>query len=285
MTVVSTSPIALIAEDNAYIREDTVRRLKQRGISTIPVGSFRQAAEALNLVGDIDVAVLDIHLVGDHTVNDKGGIEIARLLRTTREEMHIVAYSGHFGDDELTNEERRIFDRTFTKGSDLTRKERRALWDEVADKAVRVAENRMAQTMDHQDKLRRLYELEFSRLKVLQDLDFETNEREYTAEGALGLQGYTLRVVTPPSGEIGQPVLVWHNTTEDSDRETWHNLEAYEFPDIYSSNLSFGEAVEDFFVYLVALRDELDQISALGPDERKLLRFCKSVLDVQSNLN
>lgn len=272
-------PLALVADDNIAIREDTVHMLDRRGIAVIPVGSYRQAASALMVSPRVDVALLDIHLHGDKNVLDKGGLDIARLLRASSAHTTIIGYSGKFNEEELSDEELMLFDETRAKGR-LNKKDQAELWNLCAEHARRSFDARRDLAEEEFERLRRLYEIEVPRAEILRRLRMESSQsEEFTAEGALGLAGYRVRIIAfdPYNGASHRAFVVWAQEVVENGRQ-WVNLEVYEHHDLYSAGETEQEALDALAEFMALTRADLLQISGRSPSDEALLTFLNGVL-------
>lgn len=274
-------PLALIAEDNLQLRENTVRMLGRRGIAVIPVSSYTQAASALMVSPRVDVAMLDIHLHFDKDVLDKGGLDIARMLRALSTSPTIIGYSGKFNEDELSDEELDLFDETRAKGH-LTIDDQRELWDLCAELARRSYENRRYIAEERFEQLRRQYEASVPSLEIIRRLRMDNSDaQEFTAEGALGLAGYRVRIVA--LGNPGQPdaparnFVVWAQDVVD-DEQTWVNLEVYEHHDLYSTGPTEQAALEALAEFMALTRADLLSIEGISPSDARLFTFLDKLL-------
>ncbi len=238
-------PLALVAEDNPILREQTLRVLDRRGITAVAVGSYSQASTTLTHDSGFDVALLDIHLDHDKDSDDKGGIDIARLIKTSFPETEIIGYSGKFASRELSPDERELFTATRTKGR-LTQKDHQELWDLTELYARQRHEERRARAFDTLTQLRRLYENEVSEKAILTRKPAGESEsrRSYTAEGALGVAGFRLTVTRLRLGRTkrSRELVVWEQNVVE-DRKRWVNLEIYGVPELYASGRRFDYAV------------------------------------------
>ncbi|MFI5387396.1 MAG: hypothetical protein ACHQ50_14900 [Fimbriimonadales bacterium] len=271
-------PLALVAEDNLSLRENTVRMLDRRGVAAIPVGSFQQAANALTVSPRVDVALLDIHLDPDRDKDDRGGIAIARLLRSGASPIKIIGYSGKFREDELSRDELRLFDKTNAKGL-LSHADHVELWDICAEWAQSIYNEKIDAKQGHLEQLRRLYESEVPEVEVLRRLQMDIpGTNEFTAEGALGLAGYRVRMVqvTPHSGGPSRPFVVWEQQTVE-DAQHWTNVEVYDYSELYSSGANEAEALESLAEYLILTGRDLDQAEKLSASEIRLKAFIDSL--------
>jgi CheY-like chemotaxis protein len=268
----SGRPLALVAEDNVTIRENTVRNLERHGVVSIAVGSYTQAASALNDAPRLDVALLDIHLAVDKDRDDRGGIDIARLLRASPSTARIIGYSSKFKDRTLTRSELKLFDCTETKGS-LTHADHVSLWKLCAEYAKKSYSHRRAEELGHQEQLRRLYESEVPAEEVLRRLQLEDKPiKHYTAEGALGLAGYRVKVVKLPTragGEKWPPLLVWRQKIREGGR-SWVNLEVYGYPALYSTGANEGAALKSLARSLALTDGDIGKMKKVGPADESL---------------
>jgi CheY-like chemotaxis protein len=268
----SGRPLALVAEDNVTIRENTVRNLARHGVASIAVGSFTQAAGALSDVPRLDVALLDIHLALDKDRDDRGGIDIARLLRGKGSTARIIGYSAKFKDRTLTPSELKLFDSTETKGS-LTHTDHVRLWKLCAEYAKESYSRRRSEELEHQEQLRRLYEIEVPAEEVLRRLQLDHQPiKQYMAEGALGLAGYRVKVVKLPPGESGeksQPLLVWRQKVREGTK-SWVNLEVYGYPALYATGANESAALKSLARSLRLTVADLAQMKKLGAADESL---------------
>lgn len=260
-------PLALVAEDNPFLRENTVRILDGRGVSAIAVGSVEQAASALQNSPRVDVALLDIHLAADKDLDDKGGVAIARLLRTHYRGTKIIGYSGRFHERDLAEAELALFDETHAKGL-LTQEEHEELWATCAHIGRESFFLRRVEGEQKADELKRLYEQEFQHIEVLRRFQMDdASSDELTAEGALGLSGYKIRLVhlVSPRGVPSKPFVVWkQDVFEEGNR--WVNMELYGWPEIYSSGTDEVDALMGLAQAMHATREDIE--SSDEPDDR-----------------
>jgi len=255
--------------------------LGRRGIAVIPVSSYTQAASALMVSPRVDVALLDIHLHLDKNVLDKGGLDIARLLRALSTSPTIIGYSGKFNEEELSDEELNLFDETRAKGH-LTKADQHELWDLCAEMARRSYEGRRYVAEERFEQLRRHYEADVPPLEVIRRLRMDDSEaQEFTAEGALGLAGYRVRIVALEA--LGHPeaparnFVVWAQDVVEDDNE-WVNLEVYEYHDLYSTGGTESEALDALAEFMALTREDLLSIEELSSSDGRLLTFLDGLL-------
>jgi CheY-like chemotaxis protein len=270
-------PLALVAEDNVVLRENTVRMLDRRGVAAIPVGSYAQAANALMVSPRVDVALLDLHLDIHKEVKDKGGIAIARLLRSSSAHIRIIGYSGKFRDAELRDDELALFDETKAKGQ-LSHSDHIELWDKAAAAARESHELRRQAAFSHHDNLRRLYEAEVPEPAILQRLQMDDPPAdEFTAEGALGLAGYKVKVVQLRlRGAESRPFLVWEQQMTEDD-VLWVNLEVYEHPDLYSAGYTESEALNALAEFISLTQHDILAADEANSWDRHLAQFLETL--------
>jgi CheY-like chemotaxis protein len=285
-------PLVLVAEDVDYLRETTVWALDRHGVNTLPVSSVRQAVEALTLSETIDAAILDIHLLPDHDLDDKGGIEVARLLRASRPTVYIIGYSSHFRHEQLTNSELKVFDETNTKGNWLSEEEFEVLWSEVASKALERQRQRECAEFDRLESMRRLYEAHNPENELLERLREDSMQEtvrslhedrfavpEMTAEGPLAPAGFSIRLLSDAIDEWSDvgPTIVWHQKQETLS-DTWHNLEVYEHPQIYAAEPALSDAIESLKQNLTFSYETLRDSNFDSQEDDELLAYLGRVL-------
>ncbi len=276
-------PLALVAEDNVTLREHTVRTLDRRGIGVIPVGSLSQAAHALAVSPCVDVALLDIHLDVDKDRDDRGGIAIAQLLRKSFKSTRIIGYSGKFRENTLSGAELGLFDTAEAKGA-LSAEDHLRLWEMCATFAIESYARRRAAALAEQERLRRLYEVEAPEVEVLRRfrLDDDAAAGEpvdaYTAEGALGLAGYRVKVIilTPARKQSSRPFVVWEQHIHEDDTE-WLNVEVYGQPELYATGKSEVEALESLASFMELVKADIAESSDISEHDRSLNAFLSSL--------
>ena len=90
------TPVALIVEDEALLREVVSYVLRTLGFQVLEAGSAAEAERAADGVRQIDVAVVDLSLGAD-----KSGVDVVRMLRRTRPKLPVLIATGSRG--ELTS--------------------------------------------------------------------------------------------------------------------------------------------------------------------------------------
>jgi CheY-like chemotaxis protein len=273
-------PLVLVAEDQPFLRESTVRMLDRQGLSAIAVGSVQQAVTALEASPRVDVALLDIHLVNDKEIEDKGGIEIARLLRKAVPEIRIIGYSGRFHENDLSSEELGLFDQSLAKGR-LTREDHEELWRLCVTYGRDSYFERRLKAVEQYEYMRREYENDYPRIEVLRRFQMEDADSEQlTAEGALGMAGFKIRLVRmvdPGSGLSSNPFVLWQQETIE-DGVKWFNLEAYGWPEVYASAHTEDEALVGMTLYMSLIRQDIQDSEQVEERDLALLHFLDSIL-------
>lgn len=277
-TLQPATPLALVAEDNISLREITVQRLQAGGVASVTVSSFSQATDALKVSPPVDVALLDIHLDPDKDRENRGGIEIARHLRATSPTTRIIGYTS---EGSLSPAETNLFDDTMAKGG-LSHNDHKKLWALCKRYARESYEARRDSALLHQEKLRRTYEVEIPELEVLRRLRMEEPDppREFTAEGALGLAGYRVKVVSlslpDRDQEKSRPFVVWEQRVREGS-EDWVNLEVYGHPRLYATGPNEAEALESLAAFIALTHRDLDDIAKPLAEDAPLKRFLSSL--------
>jgi hypothetical protein len=262
------------------LREGWVRLLTQQGIDSLPVSSFSHAERALEASPEPDVALLDVHLDPDAYRENKGGIEIAQLLRETSTATRIIGYTA---EGTLSPAESQYFDITWAKGS-LTREDHLEMLGQCTCFARESFALRQNETLEREDRLRRDYEGEVTEEEVLRLLEKDGSERagEYTAEGELGLAGYRIRVirVTLPDedGRESRPFLVWEQSVSENEQD-WVNLEVYGHPRLFASGRSEEEALESLGAFIGWTHDDLARHPTTAAEDAPFKRFLDSLYE------
>ncbi|MFL5872319.1 MAG: hypothetical protein ACJ75T_02445 [Solirubrobacterales bacterium] len=266
-----------MAEDNIPLRETWVRILGTDGVDSLPVSSYSQAVKALKLSPELDVALLDVHLDPDPNRENKGGIEIAELLRKTSPHTRIIGYTS---EGTLAPAESQYFDITMAKGS-LTREDHQEMWELCTRFARESFASRQNETLKREDLLRRDYEREVTEGDVIRLLhaDDPNLADEYTAEGELGLAGYRIKVITVPLPEEereSRPFPLWEQHVYEDDQD-WVNLEVYGHPRLFASGRSEMEALEFLAAFIGWTRDDLAQHPTAAAEDAPFKRFVESL--------
>lgn len=272
-------PLALVAEDNVTIRENAVHNLESRGVTAIAVGSLSQAASALTISPRVDVALLDIHLDLDKGRDDRGGVAIARLIRESCAKTRIIGYSGKFKEKSLTSNELELFDKTEAKGY-LTHNDHVRLWELCVTFAQRSYLDWRSHALEHQQQLRRLYETELPAAEVIQRLSMDDQSVEqYTAEGALGLAGYLVKVIKlkTPSGTRLPPLVVWEQHVREEGKD-WINLEVYGQPALYAVGVNESKALKSLACFMELIAGDLSEMPERTGADEELHQFLTSIL-------
>jgi CheY-like chemotaxis protein len=89
MTEESKSPIVLVAEDEALVRELSVCELEDAGYTVIEAANAGQALEILETGVLVDVLFTDVNMPGD--IN---GIDLARLVHRRWPDVGLIVTSG-----------------------------------------------------------------------------------------------------------------------------------------------------------------------------------------------
>ena len=274
-------PLALVAEDNHHLRETTVKMLALKGLSPIGVSSVQQAQTALAHTPRIDVALLDINLNEEDEPRDKGGIAIARLLRSSNYRTRIIGYSSSFTENELRQDEKELFEYSIAKGTGSSI-DHEQLWSRCADLARESFNDRRAEAAEQSSQMRRMYEDEYPQMQVLRRfrVDDFTDDEELTAEGALGLAGWKIRLVRAEirAGHFTRPFVIWRQeATEDA--SSWVNLEVYAWPELYSSGTDDEDAMAGLLHFMSMTLKDVEGIEGPTVRDTSLAAFLKSIVD------
>jgi len=108
-----SKPLILLVEDDDRLSRLRALLLEQRGLEVSVSGSLDEALTALGEAPEFDAVLTDIKL--SNRVGDKGGIELANVIRDRLGDIPVVGYSVFYTDDVLA-EAGPVFDRYLAKG-------------------------------------------------------------------------------------------------------------------------------------------------------------------------
>jgi two-component system, response regulator PdtaR len=89
MTADSKSPIVLVAEDEALVRELSVNELEDAGYTVIEAANARQALAIFETGVPVDVLFTDVNMPGE-----LDGIDLVRLVHRRWPEVRLIVTSG-----------------------------------------------------------------------------------------------------------------------------------------------------------------------------------------------
>jgi CheY-like chemotaxis protein len=107
-------PLLLLVEDDADLADLRAQALEDKGLEVSVSHSLKDALKALDRGRAIDCILTDINLTGQP--GDKGGVELAKVVRTQLRDIPIIAYSSFYSAAEL-GDNAKVFDETQAKGS------------------------------------------------------------------------------------------------------------------------------------------------------------------------
>jgi CheY-like chemotaxis protein len=110
----SNGPLVLLVEDNERSRVTRSELFRLEGCRVLEVVDVASALAALQ-DEQVDVVVTDINLSGRESNRD--GLTLVRAVRELFGDLPVVAYSAMFAEDEVSAEDRALFDRWYPRGS------------------------------------------------------------------------------------------------------------------------------------------------------------------------
>jgi CheY-like chemotaxis protein len=172
-TITADLPVIVVVEDDEIALEQRARSLEELGCRVIPCGTYEAALTALH-DASIDLVLTDIRLRA--SPGDRGGVALARFVKSTRPGMPVLGYSAVFADKDLSRAEKEPFDEVWSK--DLSYME----IDEMLERCRALAESHRT---DAQKQLIELF-LTMSMFETQELTEIETvlaslNEDEETA--------------------------------------------------------------------------------------------------------
>ncbi|MBI3358493.1 MAG: response regulator [Nitrospirae bacterium] len=119
----------MVLEDNASIREGYSNILRNTGKKTfhteVLIEAFATPDDAIRRLMDpakqsFDLFLTDIDLIGSPKPN-KAGLDFAKCAKELQPDVPIVGCSGYFGDTDLREDEKKLFDQWWPKGSNIAK--------------------------------------------------------------------------------------------------------------------------------------------------------------------
>ena len=215
--------------------------------------------EAVRRIGDeskpkFDLLFTDIDLSGGDSP-DKAGVAFARYARSIIPGIPLVGCSGQFAPDDLSDEDRAIFDKWWLKGT--TAKDYPAIANDTLNRAITYHHDRQTSTASHKTPSK----LE-SAVSSHSTLRTPTTNNEFLDEG------YVKEVIVPSSSNgLVEPFAVWMKDSQEG-----VELEVVGCGAIFSWGDTYEEAEEGLMEIIVDLKQTLHE-----PDES----FSRSLLQAK----
>ncbi len=232
-----SEPVVLIVEDLADQRMEKAREMVERGCVPITVEGTDAAARELTASPGIDLVLTDIHLVPRRS-GDKSGVELARFVRMDHPDIPVVGYSAYFSENELPEEDLKLFDFAYGKGQS-TFSEIEVIMDRCGELAFASRQQRkdrseelLAEPSGDQSEL----VLEIVRSASLAEVE--------GVEQVLHKAGFQLKLVTIPAAGNPKPLIVWVR-----EQGSCVDIEVYGHSGLYVT----AESEEEAFEHLVDL--------------------------------
>ena len=265
-------PLVFIVEDRPESLRKRVRLFEGSGCAVIGALSRDDAMRELGTTPLVDLLVTDIHMADDDHPDDKSGIDLAREVRLLWGDIPIAGYSAKFAEDELSDDDRRVFDLSFPKG-------RQSLDDLTAqvEACVRLAnQHRLRRTAERErelERLRREFAVTLPDAQVLRSFEPD-GTASVTIEEPLRRAGYRLRLVSASREQaVREPFPVWLVASEAG----WE-AEVYGIPELYGFGSSEVEAI-DHLVELMVLSAEEMASMPLWPELERVASFLRRTLE------
>ncbi len=105
-------PVILVVEDDEVALDQRSRALEELGCDVLACATYDAAVVALE--GDTpDLVLTDIRLSSSR--GDRGGVTLARFVKSTRPELSVLGYSAVFADKDLSKADKEPFDEVWPK--------------------------------------------------------------------------------------------------------------------------------------------------------------------------
>jgi CheY-like chemotaxis protein len=265
-------PLVLIVEDKAPSLRTRLDLFENFGCTALGATSMKDAIRELTATPMVDLVVTDIHMPDEPgRANDKSGIEFARYVRQTWNDLPIAGYSAHFTEDELTADELQVFDMSFPKG-----RQRAKDIEKQVEACVSLAqEHRARRAADYDDTLERLrrdYEVRIPVTEILRQLQPDASASA-NVEGPLQKAGYRLRLISA-DGASGrrEAFAVWLLRTKAG----WE-AEIYGYPELYSFGATEQTATESLIELMALFHQELASDEPSLPQVERLALFLNRI--------
>ena len=255
-------PLVFIVEDKPESLRRRVRLFEGSGCAVIGALSRDDALRELGTTPMVDLLVTDIHMADDDNPDDKSGIDLARTVRSLWGDIPIAGYSAKFAEDDLSDDDRGVFDLSFPKG-------RQSLDDLTAqvDACVKLAYlHRLRRTAEREQELERLrrdFAVALPDTQVLRSFAPD-GDASVSIEEPLRRAGYRLRLVSASHERaLREPFAVWLVSSEAG----WE-AEVYGIPELYGFGANEIDAIDHLVELMVLSAQELASVSLSAELER-----------------
>lgn len=261
-------PLILIVEDRGDSLRKRLDLFESFGCAAVGASSREHALRELQTTPLVDLLVTDIHMGDERHPDDKSGIALAQDVRQRWSDLPIAGYSAFFAEDDLSDEERRVFDVSFPRGAQRGRELRQQV--EICVELAQQHRLRRAEARDDElHRLRASHAIRVPPAEILRRFE-PSGEANIAIEAPLLRAGYRLGMVSAASGDrpVRESFPVWLVPSDAG----WE-CEVYGHPEMYSFGETETEAI-DHLVELMALYwRELSTVEEPGGAVRNLAQF------------